>query len=450
MIRLQQPIFRPGFVLVGVKKNKGPDQAQFPFEGIYLTEAELKLHTGIFGASGMGKTFLLRLIAVQCIWNGWPLVILDQKYDDDLFKAVWAAAYLCGRKDDVQLVSPYALENPSGDAGRMGTCSYNPLMSFTLAQSLSDALLVTGKKDGDSNAFWEGVKNAIVLNFISAFVSAQTPFVFKDFWIALDDPRALQMLHQAAEDETAKYKIQKWLDRLGPGADPRERKEQSDEFKGTIQYFTEMSSGPLGKLLDTYEPDVTLRKALVEKKIVYFVLQSQMFANSSAQLAKLIISESNYLAGTLQMEGKSKCPFVFIIDEAYKITNKELETAFAMNRSAGLCYITVYQSLAQMSEAVNNNFKDILLSNMSNKIMFRPPENAQAKYLAELIGHHKMKTSTSSAKIPMMGGETESLAETFLVTPTEIQKLEKFQAIYQIGSHYHKGWVPNFFTDWQL
>jgi len=445
-IRLEAPVFRKDLILIGVTKNKNKRKLkEYPWVGIYLNQEQLKTHIGIFGSTGRGKTLLLQCIAAQCVWQGWPLLLLDQKYDENLMKICYCCAVLCGRGSDFQVVSPYGIEDPSGLLGGLGSCSYNPLMGIRSSLGLTTALLAAGRKDGASTvAFWEDVKIQIVESLVDAIMSTNKNFLFEDLFAALDQVSALQMLLAESKDERANLALTDWLKNLNNDNGIQAQQNQVREFQGAKMFFRSMSSGSLGKCLGSTTPDVTIRRTYVENKITFFILPALLMNETSKQVAKLVISELNYLAGALQAESNDKKIFMVIADEAYSITTESLILTASMGRSSGIALVIVYQALAQMDMAVSSSFREVLLSNLNSKVSFASAETEQAESLAAMIGHRKIKSTHRYGEI------SEVAAETFLITPTRLMKLKIFEAVYLIHGKVYQGFVPNLPSGWQL
>ena len=140
--------FRKDEIFMGVtKEGKNPQLEYMSFE-------DLRLHTSILGATGTGKTVMLTTLLTQFIRNGWPVLMVDMKFDPGMFKAAWAAACICGREKDFKLLSPYGAESSRGVLGELGTCSYNPLLGIDSPIAATSAILKAAEKGKTGNEYW--------------------------------------------------------------------------------------------------------------------------------------------------------------------------------------------------------------------------------------------------------------------------------------------------------
>ncbi|HHG73726.1 MAG TPA: hypothetical protein ENK22_01620, partial [Persephonella sp.] len=60
---------------------------------IKITDAGLSTHVHVLGATGAGKTLLLKFLDTQFLYNGYSLIKLDMKFDEDNFRLVYALSH---------------------------------------------------------------------------------------------------------------------------------------------------------------------------------------------------------------------------------------------------------------------------------------------------------------------------------------------------------------------
>jgi DNA helicase HerA-like ATPase len=145
---MSQPLLQKDKILIGFDEN---------YEGMYLDEKAISLHSCVLGTTGSGKTVLASSAVRQAVRNGWGVLYIDLKGDMGVYKQMRIAAHLCGRTKDIRVINPVAMIDKQGMFGSIGTCSYNPFISIDQSAPLTSAVLNASERTGQSNAFYEEV-----------------------------------------------------------------------------------------------------------------------------------------------------------------------------------------------------------------------------------------------------------------------------------------------------
>ena len=118
-------------------------------QDIFTNEDQLKQMAGIFGANGVGKTRFAQVMIDQAIDNGYPVIVIDPKSDEELVNHIAEKCRLRGRSHQFRYMS---LAAPTRPETWDFICKYNPCYDYNDPAELSSriAALVPNTKD----PFW--------------------------------------------------------------------------------------------------------------------------------------------------------------------------------------------------------------------------------------------------------------------------------------------------------
>ncbi|MDA8417133.1 MAG: DUF853 family protein [Betaproteobacteria bacterium] len=434
---LKESPFRKDSVFVGATKNGGKMQLE------YMSFDDLRLHTSILGATGTGKTVLLTTMITQFIRNGWGVLLLDMKFDPAMFRSAWATACICGREKDFKLLSPFGVESERGVLGEYGTCSYNPLLGIDSPIAATAAILKAAAKDKAGDAYWEGVKEGIVDTLVRAFLSTGLPYSFKDLWAALESPTALGRLLNISKDPEANLILADWLSKVNH-YDPRVRADHDKYVQGAKMFFRTLGTGTLGTLLNSYDSDVSLKKAYRDNQIIWAVLPSLQIDHTAKSMGKLILSELRYLAGEIQATMETRKPFLVVVDEFENFVFPGMTDLFDKGRGAGISMVIANQSPAQIDLEHSKEMRAVITANTRNKIVMATEDPDIAKFFAELTGKDDTAISFNFDGFGMRE------ADQYLIQPRVFTEMDDFSMVLRKKGVTKRGHVVALPTDWEL
>jgi hypothetical protein len=360
----------------------------------------------------------------------------DMKFDEGAFATAYAAACLCGRKDDFRLLNTFAMETESGLLGSLGSNTYNPLMSIKSPVALTAALLraATGLSDASGNDYWSDVKDEVVDTLVKAFLSTNMAFSCADMYAALETEQALQKLISICRDPEATMVMRGWYEEW-TSDDARTRGNFSQRKQGAKMFFRALGTGTLGKVLNTYEPDITLERAYTTNQIVWVVLPALLMENTAKALGKLILADLSYLAGYTQVRTRDKKPFIVVVDEFESFVFKGITDLFDKGRSAGICMIVAHQTSDQISLADSAELRDVILSNCNNQFILRLNNINDAKMFATMFGEAKHRASLRIHDISVMEGNM------FNFPPTDFLGQGQFECLIRTNAKGYRGHI---------
>lgn len=115
-------------------------------QDVLIPLADRDGNTGVFGATGVGKTRVLEILVTQDIHRGDVVVVIDPKGDADLMRRMYAEARRAGRLDQFYL---FHLGFPEVSA------RYNAIGSFARITEVATRLTQSLPSSGNSAAFKE-------------------------------------------------------------------------------------------------------------------------------------------------------------------------------------------------------------------------------------------------------------------------------------------------------
>ncbi|WP_243374522.1 TraM recognition domain-containing protein [Geotalea sp. SG265] len=424
------PLDKRKGILVGVGVNKLEDKGR---ELVYMNDETMGLHSVILGTTGTGKTTLLRSIINQAIWMGWGVLVADMKFDYNLFTTAYATAYHCGRTGQFQFLSPYAIEKETGLLGQFGSNTYNPLKSIDSSISLTTAILKAAEVTGQKMAFYEDVKEEIVDTLVRAFLSTGKEFSFRDKWCVLEHPQGLRSLISKTTDPEVLVVLQNWLEQW-TSSDNRTSAEFQKYVQGAKMFFRKFSTGSLGRMLNSYNPDVTLKQVYNNSGILWVVLPSLLMDTTAKSVGKLLLSDLRYLIGNIQVTTLHRKPFLVVIDEFENFIFDGVTDLFDKGRSADVKMVVSHQSPRQIDKEHSREFRDIIIGNTRTKYLLATEDNEIAKYFAELMGKE-----SDAITVNYGGGISSRDTENYVISPTEITRMKDFELVVRRKGEIYQG-----------
>lgn len=326
------------------------------------TEARLA-HTHVVGASGTGKSTLLRHLALQDIEAGRGVAILDPAGDlvDDVARSIPQS-----RINDVIYFDPSDTEYPIG----LGLLeAQNEIEKITLADDITAIFERLSTSWGDT-------MTTVLANAIMAVLEHENGGTLLDVRRMLIDDDFRKAFVARVQDEEVRFFWQKQYPTIGS-----------------------RSVGPILSRLDTFLRPKTIRNivavqhgrisiadALRDGKILLAKLSQGLIGEqNSFLLGSLLLAKIQQAAMARQAIAKQdRTPYFLYIDEAQNFVTPSLNALLNGTRKYGLGGILAHQHLAQL-EAVPL-FKKALLGNAHTRIVFRVGED-DARDLDRGFGH---------------------------------------------------------------
>jgi len=391
-----------------------------------ITDQEAAGHGLVVGTTGSGKTTLLLNFVQSCSERHLPLIFVDGKGDKEFPEGI--------RK----------IVNQNGGAfyhfdinGVMSNTTYNPL-KLGDESNIRDKLI--NLTDWSEMHYRVNSERYIMLaincidqlrketeelseeelkHFFDLRHGEEVPNLNRDIANiqALLDKEHLMSLISHIKDK----KVQKEYSSICEKMDYK-------SYAGLDSRLALLSeSKKLSKLLIDSTDSIDLSKALQDKAIVLFSLDSLQNKSVTEMLGRLIVSDLNT---AVSLKGNKEVAYA-IFDEHGAYINADVEQSFAMARSFGLRIISASQEITDYEKSILGEIlKEKIIGCTNFKIILRQNSPKNAEYLAKMIGTKTVTdTKMSSDAEGNFKGLSYQQVDQFVVHPNKIKSLETGQAV---------------------
>ncbi len=413
---------------------------------VYVPYDDLMRHAIIVGQSGVGKTVAGSLLFMQQIERGGGAVLIDGKLNSaDLLKVYQMASYF-GREADVLVINP-------GVPSQSNT--YNPILygdpDEVAARILS---LIPSTVDDAAVDYYKQAANQGLIVIVAAIKRLGLAYNFMDLSILLMNTKALEELEGRLPECDEKINLTLFLDQFRDFKGFIDTKKMKEIFGGIGGRLFTFGSGNFGEITSSYNPDIKLTEALLQKKIVYVMLPTMGKDIAAGNFGQMMVSDLRSSIAELQEIPADKKPWpptLAFMDEAGAYVSGTWSRMFEQARSAHVMMLPAVQTLANL-KAVNEELSEMVLGNTWTKIFFKVGTQATADECAELIGKEFAVTrslSTSSGESssaqamsadPEQGqgssygiNFSESEQELYRVSADDLKALSQGEAIVLFG-----------------
>lgn len=410
-------------------------------------------HAMIVGKSGVGKTVLGAWLMFQQIAAGGGLIWIDGKLDPDNIAMLHRMCAWAGRADDLLVINP-------GSPSMSNT--YNPLCDGGADEVASrlGALLPEASGNAGADFYRSSAINAIA-SLVAATRAAGWSITFEDLRVLLTRPSALEWLladlrKKGREAESVQFGL--FLDQLRT----RDRKTNADVidqdglrkmFGGLGARLAQFGGGEFGAVMNSYAPEVRLKDAIRQGKIVYFALPTMGKGEAATALGKMAIGDFRSAIAAIQdlpKHERPRRPFQSFFDEAGSYVTQAWSRMFEQARSARLAMCPAFQTRANL-EVLGPELRAMVAGNTDTKIFFQPGEPDTAEWCADMIGkemqevHTRSESAGSNARgVTLLDrgrgasnsasasrGEAHSIThrEDYKVPPSELQRLGEGECV---------------------
>jgi len=374
------------------------------------------------GASGKGKTVLLRTMYYQDIVSGAGVIVIDPKDDQLPFMMQCATA--------------------AGRIPQMHSCRFrgtwsetcNPIFGkkpIELANQLHVSLFAD---DPDANSFYKNVAASMLRNLASLLLGYGKPITLEDIYYAVLFPKILEQI-------VADFKHHPQLYRQAFEINKDFIQTKSDEAKrltkGLLDKLQPFVDSPWAKIVNTYCPDIVIEDAIAKGEIIHFGVASDILGKECYQpLVRMILANFKQVAGN-RFSTADNHPCFLYCDEFSDVANLDFMEAIKKYRSANIGILIGFQSLGDL-ERIGEPFKKDVILNCGTKIFFNLPEADSADYVAKLLG--TFADSTVSAQSydaeGHIKGQTQKMdMRTFKISPDTLKNLDRGHCVALMPFH---------------
>ena len=324
-------------------------------------------HLIVSGATGQGKTTLLKTLLNYSLKHNHPVIIIDPKGEKTDVLEMRKRAEFYGRKKDFHL---FSLSFPEESV------VYNPLENGTSEQikaRLIDGLRFEHEYFKAQASLWLGV----VLYALEALKETVTFSRLRELIANTAKLRELQK-------NINKIKKHKHKERLVAGINSIFQIKPSD-LAGVFSQISSIDSAVFTDIISpkkvTNKKKLSLSDVLKNKQIAYFQMNVNGYGDISRRIGRIILQDLKVLSNQIQA-GQREFDYDFcacFVDEFGSFASSDFADFLKMARSSRIGIHLFCQGLADL-KAVTSEFKDQIIGNTSSKIIFRQdvPEDAEA------------------------------------------------------------------------
>jgi len=359
-----------------------------------LSDTARLRHTQVTGASGEGKTVLLKHQIKEDILRGNGVLIIDPKGDRTFFEWVRGACEKADRLDDLCLLSAnYKEESVRWNPCRLGTVS-----------------------ELQTKWFNSGVY--------------EEPFYAKACEYAL-----LLAFTMLEKDKKGSYSITDLLEKLHLLVKSKE----IDKIEGLFYELNNFAGSEWREII-TFEENTDTQKEISliditrKNKILFVDLPTEAGGVQNRRIGKLLLQEIMLISGLRKAypEINNEKPFSVFIDEFDAFATENFVTFLNKGRSSNFMIHIAHQTLSDLDK-ISPFFRGQIMGNTNIRFIFRQDNPDDAEELARYLGTVNTTKKTYQSENGNITGK-ESIRDTreFIIHPQTIKTLGTGNCILSI------------------
>lgn len=377
-----------GPIQIGHEKGK-------PNKKVMLTEDQLNHHVHVVGASGFGKSVLLSHVIKNRISSGSGLLFVDLKADFETIRQVVSTAKAAGRLDDLAIFS----------CGNSDISSpYNVLANGT-ANQLKDRIMCALNW---SEEFYKNEAASFLLKLLRGLTLVRDlmdePFDLGTVLKCAEDPRKITALSDKVPESEVEIRSQ-----LQGLVSHLSRSENQKALQGLRSQLEALIYSDFGYLLKSHEAGIDLFDAIRSQKIVYLLLDSRTYGESSRALGRLILQDLKAASARVDNElpKSERKQFSVVVDEFSDMATEDFIGFLDRARSSRIGVVVAHQEIADLSR-ISPEFARRLMNSTSTLYAFLQKLPDSSELIGGISGTKKTKEVTEQAKCNWLFGDEKT------------------------------------------
>jgi len=405
-------------VIIGRAQGRALSGAALFSKKEILTSDEMALHVHVVGASGYGKTVLLKKIIQYKIQKGEGLLFVDLKADSELLTDIKKIAEKANRLEDLKF---FSISDPE--------CSsfYNPIKNGTYSQ-IRDRVM--GSLNW-SEEYYKNQAGSFLLKLLMGLKKLQKidmgfEYGLMELLRASTDVQYIEELFfklkgnkEAHKEESILRELIEWMS----------EKENFRSLSGLRSQLESLMLSEFGEKLKTGDDEIDLFEAVKHKKIIIVFLDSRRYQELAMQMGRLLLQDLKAVSSKIDSEipKNERSAFSVIIDEFSDLASEDFISFLDRARSSKMSVVLAHQEISDLSR-VSPEFAGRLLGNMSTNYVFLQKRPESAELFSGMAGTRSVYKETDQMdsllgfSIPS-GKKSRREVEEFLIHPNKIKSL---------------------------
>ena len=345
-------------------------------------------HTIVSGATGQGKTTLLKTLLSHSLKHHHPVIIIDPKGEKEDILEMKRKARFYGREKDFCL---FSLSFPEE------SFAYNPLLTGSVEQI--KARLMDGLRFDEE--YYKAQSSLFLGGILSTIKFLNQPVSFSLLDKYLNNVDAVQSLKEGissteeTEMNTEQTKIIEELTLLLEQIQSIPKK----DLAGLQAQVSSINCLEFRKILSpsNFHPKhfFSFEDILRHRKVAYFQMNVNGYGEISRQIGRMVLQDLKVLSNQIQA-GQKRFSYDFcacFIDEFGSFATRDFADFLKMARSSRIGIHLFCQGLSDLSR-LTPDFKNQIIGNTINKILFRQDVGNDAEEWAKVAGTFSSRKKT--------------------------------------------------------
>lgn len=372
---------------------------------VWIKPQQRTMHTQIIGTTNAGKTESVIIPwAVNDIFAGRGLILIDGKADNSLLDKLWSYSVKAGRSEDFRLFS----------LGRRDISQqFNPLLGGT-AEEVTERVFNSFDFD---NPYYRSLQYEVMSQVMRIFENSGTVPSFQRLYQVINEPALLKKLKLQKPDRGLEDWIL-WYESLS-------LKDRETRTSGLLSSIGHFAFGVNAELFNPNEEGITLDAALKENKILYFQLPVLLSPFLGKATGKLVLQSLQAAIANRHRGGERKF-FGVYLDDFSEYLYPGFVSILNKSRSANIGVVFAHQALGDI-QTLGEPVANSILTNSNLKVFMRGNTPDSAEYFSKVIGTKSSIKFTERQKkgkfgIEKSGDVSARDVEEFLIHPNTFKR----------------------------
>jgi hypothetical protein len=381
---------------------------------LWVSDDDLCTHAAVFAKTGVGKTLWLESLLMQQMLRGRASgsTFIDAKRDSGTLAHIIYMAQITGRIEDLIIIDPLKPLH-----------SYNFVATSQRADVKARKVLRAGLPpiaDASTAKHYDRLAADSVFRIVRALDSLGLSWSIEDVAVALGSfaiayPHLKAML-QSINAQDALLELAHFATSYRTPKGTLDVQKLTDNVRGIASELHSIAAGDAGELFCANHSDLCLTDAIMQGKLVYFMLPRLEESEGAARMLKVFREDLEVSIGEVTSHEKVRLddPHLVIIDEGASTFSPSWANLFELARKGRFALLFGAQSTAGLSDrsmGLSPEFYERVMANVNLKVAMRLGDNTTAVELSKWMGkttvlkksvsRSKSKGSASSAVSPL-------------------------------------------------